>query len=109
MRYLPYSSLTPTNIGSPLHLIRTSVSLWTVTPSLVNMDMVPSSEVLPTLMREVGKLLKVSAWVALLDNFLIGSFVTNWALLVLPLATPTRLVDHRSIGKPAFARSCSLI
>eukprot|EP00956_Cyclotella_meneghiniana_P004191 scaffold5158_cov36-Cyclotella_meneghiniana.AAC.1 len=68
------------------------------------MDMVPSSEVLPTLMREVGKSLKVSAWVALLDKFLIGSFVTNWALLVLPLATPTHLVDLRSIGKPAFAR-----
>eukprot|EP00956_Cyclotella_meneghiniana_P016463 scaffold25994_cov45-Cyclotella_meneghiniana.AAC.4 len=73
------------------------------------MDTVPSSDVLPTLMREVGKSLKVSAWVALLDSFLIGSFVTNWALLVLPLATPTRLVDRRSIGNPALARSCSLI
>ena len=97
------SSLTPTNIGSPLHLIRTSVSLWTVTPSLLKIEMVPSSEVLPTLMREVGKSLKVSAWAAVGDRCWTGSLVTNCALLVFPLATPTRLLDRQRIGRPARA------
>ena len=109
MRYLPYSSLTPTNIGSPLHLIRTSVSLCTVTPSFVKIEIVPSSAVLPTLIREVGKSLKVSACAALADNCGIGNFVTYCAVLVLPFATPTLFLDLRRIGSPALDRSRSLI
>eukprot|EP00956_Cyclotella_meneghiniana_P038422 scaffold154279_cov36-Cyclotella_meneghiniana.AAC.2 len=72
--YRPCSSLTPTNIGSPLHLIRTSVSLCTVKPSLVKIEIVPSSAVLPTLIRDVGKSLKVSACAALADSCGIGNF-----------------------------------
>ena len=81
-------SNTPTRIGSPLQVISTSVSLCTVTPSLVKIEIVPSSAVLPTLIKDVGKSLKESACAALLDSRWIGSLVTYAALLVLPLATP---------------------
>ena len=75
--------------GAPLHLMRTSVSLCTVTPVLVKMEMVPSSEVFLTLISDVGKLVKVSAFVAHLDYCGKGSCVTFFALHVSPFATPT--------------------
>ena len=50
--------------GAPLHLMSTSVFLCTVTPVFVNMKMVPLSEVFPTLISDVGKLVNVSAVVA---------------------------------------------
>ena len=64
MRYLPWLSQMPMKIGSPLQVIKTSSSLWTVMPVLVNMDTVPSSAVLPMLMSDVGKSLNVSAHLA---------------------------------------------
>ena len=73
MRYRPCSSRIPISIGAFLYLINTSVSLCTVTPVLVKMEMVPSSAVLPTLISEVGKLLNVSAFAARFDNCLNGS------------------------------------
>ena len=108
MRYRPLSSRIPINSGSPLHVISTSCSLWTVTPSFVKIDIVPSSDVLPTLMRELGKSSNESALAARSDNCLNGRRLTCLAVLVPPLATPTRLVDGRNIGRPTFLRSRSL-
>lgn len=59
--YLPCSSHTLMRIGSPLHVIKTSFSSKRVTPSLVNMETVPLSAVLPTLISDVGKSSKVLA------------------------------------------------
>ena len=86
--------------GAPLHLISTSVSLClcTVTPVLVNMEMVPSLEVFPTLINDVGKLVNVSAVVARFDNCGKGSCVTFFALHVPPFATSTFLLDGRRMG-----------
>ena len=61
------------SIEAPLHLMSTSVSLSTVTPILVKMKMVPSSEVFPTLINNVGKPVNVSACVARFDNCENGS------------------------------------
>ena len=108
MRYRPCSSLTPTKSGALVHRISTSVSLWTVTPVLVKMEMVPSSAVFPTLMSDVGKSLNVSARDARSDNCVKGSFVTFSALHISPFATITRLVDFRRIGNPAAFLSFSL-
>jgi hypothetical protein len=109
IRYRPCSSHVPISIGMPLHVMSTSCSFCTVTPSLVNIEMVPSSEVLPTLISDVGKSSKVSAWFAFDDSCWNGSWVTCFAILLPPLATPTRLVDRQSIGSPAAMRSCSLM
>ena len=46
-------------MGSPLHVIRTSFSLKTAIPVLVNTDMVPLLDVLPTLIKDVRKSWKV--------------------------------------------------
>ena len=86
------------SIGAPLHLISTSVSLCTVMPVLVSMEMVLLSEVSPTLINDVGKLVNVSACVARFDNCGKGSQVTRFALHVLPFATPTCLFDERKMG-----------
>ena len=61
---------------APLHLMSKSVSLCTVTPVLVKMEMVPSSEVFPTLISDIGKLVNVYAFVARFDNCGKGSRVT---------------------------------
>ncbi len=87
--------------GAPLHLISTSFSLCTVTPVLVNMEMVPSSEVFPTLISDVGKLVNVSAVVARFDNCGKRIRVTFFALHVFPFATPTFLFDERKMGMHA--------
>ena len=101
MRYRPRSSLTPMSSGAPLHLMSTSVSLCTVTLVLVKMEMVPSSEVFPTLISNLGKLENVSAVVARFDNCGKGSRVTFFALHVSPFATPTYLLDERKMGMHA--------
>ena len=54
-------SLAPISIGLSLQVMRTSVSLRTVTPSLVKIDIVSASDVLPTLNSECGKSLNASA------------------------------------------------
>ena len=99
MQYCPFSFRTP--MRAPLHLMSTSVSLCTVTPVLVKMEMVPSSEVFPTLISDVGKLVNVSAFVACFDNCGKGSHMTLFALHVSPFATPTFLFDERKMGMPA--------
>ncbi len=107
-QYRPLSSRMPINIGSPLHVMSTSCSLCTVTPSFVNIDIVPSSGVLPTLISELGKSSNESALAAWLDSYLNGRRLTCHAVLVPPLATPTRFVDGCMIGRPTFLRSCLL-
>ena len=68
-------------------------------PSFVNIDIVPSSNVLPTLISELGKSLIESALAARLDSCLNGRRLTCRAVLVPPLATPTRFDDGRMIGR----------
>ena len=80
------------SIGAPLHLMSTFVSLCTVTPVLVNMEMVPLSEVFPTFINDVEKLVNVSAFVACFDNCGKGSRMTFFALHVSPFATTTFFV-----------------
>ncbi len=62
-------------MGLPLHVMSTSSSLNTVTPVLVKIDMLPSLEVLPTLINNVGKFWKVSACLARADSLWNGSQV----------------------------------
>ena len=109
IRYRPWLSLMPMRMGLPLHVMSTSSSLCTVTPSLVKIDMVPSSESLPTLMSDVGKSSNVSALLALGLRPLNGRLVTCFAWLHSPLATATRLVDLFKIGRLALHLSFSLI
>ena len=87
--------------GAPLHLMSTSVSLCTVTPVFVNIEMVPSSEVFPTLISDVGKLVNVSAVVARFDSCGKGSCLTFFALHVSPFSTPTFLFYERKMGMHA--------
>jgi len=79
-----------------------------VTPSFVKIDIVPLSDVLPTLISELGKSLNESALAARSDNCLNGRRLTCLAVLVPPFVTPTRFVDGRKIGRPMFMRSRSL-
>ncbi len=92
MRYCPCLSRTPMSSRAPLHLMSTSVSLCTVTPVVVKIEMVPSSDVFPTLISNVGKFLNVSAVVARFDSCGKGSRVKFLALHVSPFATPTFFV-----------------
>ena len=80
-----------------------------MTLSLVKIEIVPSSAVLPTLINDDEKLSKVSAWLAFGDSCGNGSWVVCLAMLLQPLATPTRLVERLRIGRPAAMRSVSLI
>ena len=93
IRYRPCSSRLPIRIGSPLHVISTSSSLCTVTPSLVKIDIVPSSDVCPTLINDVGNCSNVSACLALADSCGNGNAVTFFALTTSPFATCTFLLD----------------
>jgi hypothetical protein len=96
-------------IGSPLHVMWTSSSLNVLTPSFVKTETVPSSDVLPTLIRDVGKSWNVSTCLDHADSFQKGSWVTYLALLVPPFATPTRRVEGLRIGVPALRQSCLLM
>ncbi len=87
----------------------TSISLCTMTPSLVKIDIVPSLAVLLTLISDDGKSWNVSACVAWADSALNGSCVTNFAWLTPPSAAPTRLVDFQMMGSPALRRSFLLM
>ncbi len=98
----------PINIGLPLHVMSTSCSLCTVTPSFVKIDIVPSSDVLPTLISELGKSSNESALAAWSDSCLNGRRLTCLAVLVPPLATPTHFVDGHKIGRPTFMQLRSL-
>jgi hypothetical protein len=74
-------------IGSPLHVMKTSSSLNTLTPSFVKTKTMPSSDVLPMLIRDVGKFWNVSACLNCADSFQKGSWVTYLALHVPPFVT----------------------
>ena len=89
-------------MGCLWHVINTSSSLYTVAPSLVNMDTLPSLSVLPTLINYVGNYLNVSDSAALLETWGKGSLVTYLSLHTPPLATPTFLAETRNIGRPKF-------
>ena len=108
IRYWPGSSCTPMRMGLPLHVISTSSSLKTVTPLLVNIDMVPLSKVLPTLIRDVGKSWKVSTCCACTESLWNGSWMTGFAWLVPPLATPTLRVNCCRMERPALTQSLLL-
>ncbi len=99
----------PMRIGSPLHVIRMSSSLKMLTPSFMNTETVPSSDVLPMLIRDVGKSWNVPACLDCADSFQKGSWVMYLALLVPPFATPTCCVEGLRIGRPALCRSCLLM
>ena len=80
-----------------------------MTPSLVNMETLPSSDVLPTLMSDVSNSLNVSASATLLESCGNGSVVTYLPLQAPPLATPTFLSDILNIGRPNFFLYFSLM
>ena len=101
MQYLPRSLRLPMRSGLSLHVISTSSSLCTVTPSLEKMEIFPSSDILSTLIKEVGKSWNVSASAACLEGCGNGNLVTNLALLVLTFATPSFSVDCQRIGSCA--------
>ncbi len=107
--YRPWLSRMPMRIGSPLHVMRMSSSLNTLMPSFVNTKTVPSSDVLPTLIRDVGKSWNVSACLDHADSFWKGSWLMYLALLVPPFATPTCYVEGLWIGRPALCWSCLLM
>ena len=86
----------------------TSSYLCMVTPYFVNMDTLPSPDVLPTLISEVGNSSNMSASAASLKNFCNVSDVTYLLLQAPPLATPTFLSDIINIGRPNLDLSCSL-
>jgi hypothetical protein len=64
-------------------------------------ETVPLSDVLLALIIDVGKSWNVSACLDHADSLQKGSWVTYFALLVLPLATPTHHVDGLRVRKPA--------
>ncbi len=69
----------------------------------------PSSDVLPMLIRDVGKSWNVYTCLNCADSFQKGSWVTYLALLVPPFVTPTRRVEGLKIGRPALGWSCLLM
>ena len=75
-------------MGSPLHAMRMSSSLNILTPSFVKTETVPLSDVLPMLIRDIRKSWNVSACLDCADSLQKGSWMTYFALLVLPLAAP---------------------
>jgi hypothetical protein len=59
----------------------------------VKIDIVPSSAVCPTLIKEFGNCSKVSACLALSDSCGNGNVVLFFALTISPFATRTFLLD----------------
>ena len=80
-----------------------------VPPSLVKINMLPSSTVFLTLISDIGNFCNVSASAVCLDSCGKGSYMAILPLLVLPLATPTHFVDRRRIGSPAGFLSALLM
>jgi hypothetical protein len=109
IQYCPQLSRMPMRIGSPLHVMRMLSSLNMLRPLFMKTETVPSSNVLPMLIRDVGKSWNVSDCLNRTENLQKGSCVTYLVLLVLPLATPTCRVDGLRIGRPALHWSCLLM
>jgi hypothetical protein len=78
-------------------------------PSFMKTETVLSSNVLPTLIRDVGKVWNVSTCLDYAGSLQKESWVTCFVLLVPPLATPTHHVDGHRIGRPALHWSCLLM
>ena len=76
-----------------------------MTPSLVKMDTLPLSAVLPTLIGNIGNYSHVSTSTALLESCRNGSVVSYLPLQAPPLATPNFLSDILNIGRPTFVLS----
>ena len=74
----------------------------------MKIDTLPSSAFLPTLIRDVGNYLNVSASAALLESCWNGSVVTYLPLKAPPLTTTTFLSDVLNIGRTNFVLSCLL-
>ena len=95
-------------MGFVWYVINTSYSLYIVTPYLVNMDTLPSSAVLTTLIKDVGNSSNVSDSAAMLESCGKGSLATYLPLHGPPLAMHTFLTDTRYIGRPNFFLPSSL-
>ena len=108
IQYLPRSYLLPMKMGILWHVMSTSSSLYTVTQSLVKVDMLPLSDLLPTLISDVGNFFNVSASAALLESCRNDSAVTYLIFKALLLSPPTFLSDILNIGRPNFFLSFSL-
>jgi hypothetical protein len=109
IRYCPWLFWMPMRIGSPLHVMRTLSSLNMLRTLFVKTETVPLSDVLPMLIRDVGKSWNVSACLNCAESLQKGSCVTYLVLLVPQLATPTCHVDGLRIGRPALRWSCLLM
>ena len=92
-------------IGFPLQMIRTSCLLYTFTPSLVKIEILPLSAVLPTLINECRNSVNVLAFFADVDIVRNRICVTNFSLPVSQLATFTFLLYLCRIGKCACLQS----
>ena len=85
-----------------------SSSLCMVTPYFVKMYMLPSSDVLTTLVIEVQNSSNESASAASLESYGNGSAVTNLPFQAPSLATPTFLPYIINIVRPNLDVSCFL-
>jgi hypothetical protein len=90
-------------------VMRTSSSLNMLTPSVVKTETVSLSDVLPMLIRDVGKSRNVSACCNCAESLEKGSWVTYLTLLVLLLVTPTCHVNGLRICRPALHWSSLLM
>ena len=93
----------------PLHVMRTSLSLCTLTLSPVKIEMLPPLHVLPTIIKDVGNSLNMSACTAVYKISWNGSLVTYCPFLMPPLATLTCLFGFLIIGIRALFISSSLM
>ena len=80
----------------------TSSSLYTVTPSLVKIETLPSSADFPTLISDVGNSSNVSASADMLESCGNVSVVTYLPLQAPPLSTPNFLANILNIGRTNF-------
>ena len=101
---IPYSNEYRSPFASDEYIF----SLCTVTPVLVNMEMVLLSEVFPTLINDVGKPVNVSTCVACFDNCGKGSRVTFLLCMCHHLLLqPFCLMSVRWAYTPLFYCLCS--
>ncbi len=91
----------------PLHVMRMSSTLNTLMLSFVKTETVPLSDVLPTLIRDVGKSWNVSVCLDCEDSLQKGSRVTYFVLL--GYGDPKPLCDGLRIERPALCWSCLLM
>ena len=103
MWYRPRSSHLPMRMDFLWHVINKSSSFYNVTPYLVKMDTLPSLAVSPTIIKDDGNSLNVSASATFSDIWGKHSLLTYLPLHALLLVTPTLLLETRNIDKPNFS------